>query len=96
MPDRRQVLVHDRTSLACPPHRRELGVIFQKRSVPADDGCREQRVAIAHALVFDRPFFFETNPSAPLDKKLREHLRNEIKTLHKEVGKTMIYVTSRL
>ncbi|MDF0522937.1 ABC transporter ATP-binding protein [Bradyrhizobium yuanmingense] len=138
MPDSGMVLLGDKDITPLPPHRRELGVIFQnyalfphmtvaenvayplrmRRMTKAEiesrvhrildqvhlgalasryphqmSGGQQQRVAIARALVFDPPVLLLDEPLGALDKKLREHLRNEIKTLHKEVGKTMIYVT---
>lgn len=138
MPDSGLVLLDDKDITRMPPHRRELGVIFQnyalfphmtvadnvayplrmRRLAKAEvesrvrrvldqvhlgalasryphqmSGGQQQRVAIARALVFDPPVLLLDEPLGALDKKLRQHLRNEIKTLHKEVGKTMIYVT---
>ncbi|WP_247275899.1 MULTISPECIES: ABC transporter ATP-binding protein [unclassified Bradyrhizobium] len=138
MPDSGRVQLDDQDITRLPPHRRELGVIFQnyalfphmtvaenvayplrmRRMVKSEletrvhrvldqvhlgalasryphqmSGGQQQRVAIARALVFDPPVLLLDEPLGALDRKLRQHLRNEIKALHKEVGKTMIYVT---
>jgi spermidine/putrescine ABC transporter ATP-binding subunit len=68
-------------------------VPFASRYPHQMSGGQQQRVAIARALVFDPPVLLLDEPLGALDKKLRQHLRNEIKSLHNEVGKTMIYVT---
>lgn len=44
--------------------------------------------------MFDPPVLLLDEALDALDRKLRHHLRNEIMTLHKEVAKTMIYVTN--
>jgi multiple sugar transport system ATP-binding protein len=50
-------------------------------------------VAIGRAVVRDARLFLFDEPLSNLDAQLREGMRSEIKKLHLEIGKTMIYVT---
>ena len=56
-------------------------------------GGQRQRVAIGRALVREAQVFLFDEPLSNLDAKLRTELRRELKTLHRELGATMIYVT---
>jgi multiple sugar transport system ATP-binding protein len=56
-------------------------------------GGQRQRVAIGRAIVRDARLFLFDEPLSNLDAKLRDEMRSEIKRLHQELGKTMIYVT---
>jgi multiple sugar transport system ATP-binding protein len=56
-------------------------------------GGQRQRVAIGRAIVRDAELFLFDEPLSNLDAQLRDEMRGEIKRLHQELGKTMIYVT---
>ncbi|UCD11644.1 MAG: ABC transporter ATP-binding protein [Nitrospinaceae bacterium] len=56
-------------------------------------GGQKQRVAIGRAMVRDPFVFLFDEPLSSLDPHLRDHLRLELKQLHKELKKTFIYVT---
>ena len=56
-------------------------------------GGQRQRVAIGRAIVRDARLYLFDEPLSNLDAQLREGMRSEIKRLHQEIGKTMIYVT---
>ncbi|HTM78851.1 MAG TPA: sn-glycerol-3-phosphate ABC transporter ATP-binding protein UgpC [Devosia sp.] len=56
-------------------------------------GGQRQRVAIGRALVRDPKVFLFDEPLSNLDATLRVETRSEIKRLHAQLGKTMIYVT---
>ncbi len=56
-------------------------------------GGQRQRVAMGRAIVRDPSVFLFDEPLSNLDAKLRVQMRGEIKTLHKKVGTTSIYVT---
>jgi ABC-type sugar transport system ATPase subunit len=56
-------------------------------------GGQCQRVAIGRALVQEPAVFLFDEPLSNLDAELRLHMRVEIKSLHQQLGKTMVYVT---
>lgn len=56
-------------------------------------GGQQQRVALARALIADPPVFLLDEPLGALDRHLREQMQDEIRSLHKEFGKTTICVT---
>ena len=66
---------------------------FRDRSVTVLSGGQKQRVALARALVFEPPVLLMDEPLGALDKKLREHMQVEIKSLQRSLGVTALYVT---
>lgn len=56
-------------------------------------GGQRQRVAIGRAVVRDARLFLFDEPLSNLDAQLRDEMRAEIKRLHQELDRTMIYVT---
>jgi len=66
---------------------------YLDRKPGALSGGQRQRVALARALVRDPALFLFDEPLSNLDAKLRSELRTEITRLHRDTGKTFIYVT---
>jgi multiple sugar transport system ATP-binding protein len=56
-------------------------------------GGQRQRVAIGRAIVREARLYLFDEPLSNLDAQLRDEMRSEIKRLHQDIGKTMIYVT---
>ncbi len=69
-----------------------LGDHLQKK--PAElSGGQQQRVAIARTLVMNPDIILFDEPMSALDVATRLALRNEIKTIQKEFGVTIVYIT---
>ncbi|WP_338662191.1 ABC transporter ATP-binding protein [Pararoseomonas sp. SCSIO 73927] len=68
-------------------------VRFAERKPSQLSGGQQQRVALARALVFDPALLLLDEPLSALDKKLRAELQEELKALHRRVGRTFINVT---
>ncbi|ERI09080.1 ABC transporter ATP-binding protein [Aneurinibacillus aneurinilyticus] len=56
-------------------------------------GGQRQRVALARAMVKKPKVFLMDEPLSNLDAKLRNQMRVELTSLHKQMGTTFIYVT---
>jgi multiple sugar transport system ATP-binding protein len=64
-----------------------------ERKPRALSGGQRQRVAIGRAIVRNARLYLFDEPLSNLDAQLRDEMRGEIKRLHQELGRTMIYVT---
>jgi len=69
---------------------------YYAKNVMKCSGGERQRVAIARALAYDPAVLFFDEPLSAIDYKLKKILEKELKDLHKETGKTFIYITHSL
>jgi putative spermidine/putrescine transport system ATP-binding protein len=56
-------------------------------------GGQQQRVAIGRAIVIEPPVILMDEPLSNLDAKLRLEMRAELKRIHRDLGRTTVYVT---
>ena len=69
---------------------------FYEKSVKQCSGGERQRVALARALAFDPEILFFDEPLSAIDFRLRKTLEKELKDIHKDTGKTFVYITHSL
>jgi putative spermidine/putrescine transport system ATP-binding protein len=66
---------------------------YAKRFPKELSGGQQQRIALARCFAYRPSVILLDEPLGALDKKLREHMQAEIRSLHKELGATFVYVT---
>ena len=59
-------------------------------------GGMQQRVGLARALAVDPDVMFLDEPFSALDPLIRRDMQAEVKRLHQELGKTMVFITHDL
>ena len=69
---------------------------YYGKQVSQCSGGERQRIALARALAFDPEILFFDEPLSAIDFRLRKTLEKELKDLHRETGKTFIYITHSL
>jgi len=66
---------------------------YGDRGINQLSGGQRQRVAVARAIVFEPRILLMDEPLSALDKKLRDQMQIELRSLHEKLGMTTVYVT---
>lgn len=66
---------------------------YENRDVTSLSGGQQQRVAIARAIINEPEILLLDEPLGALDLKMRQEMQLELKSMHKKLGITFIYVT---
>ena len=74
-----------------------VGLSGFEHPYPAElSGGMQQRVGLARALAGEPDVLFFDEPFSALDPLIRREMQNEVARLHRELGKTMVFVTHDL
>lgn len=74
-----------------------VGLAGSEESYPAElSGGMQQRVGLARALASDPQILLFDEPFSALDPMIRRDMQVEVGRLHREVGKTMVFITHDL
>jgi glycine betaine/proline transport system ATP-binding protein len=74
-----------------------VGLQGYERAYPSElSGGMQQRVGLGRALASDPAVLFFDEPFSALDPLIRRDMQSEVIRLHREVGKTMVFITHDL